>query len=83
MSDMCKEENMMINKAVLKTVWRRIRKPSRATMESLEATGAKVDYWPDYQPRQSRANKKSIFNDAHFFGSTAILPTIPRAKRAP
>lgn len=43
----------------IKTVWRSWKKPSRATLEQLEKAGAKIDYWPDYLPRESRAHGTS------------------------
>jgi len=34
----------------VKSAWRRWNKPSRKTMQALEQSGTRVDYWPDYSP---------------------------------
>lgn len=43
-----------MNIQTMKTVWRRLRRPSQKTLDQIQAAGAAVDrnYWPDYTPRR-------------------------------
>ncbi len=50
--------------AILQSVWRRVHKPSRRTMEQLQQSGAAVDYWKDYTPKPSRCNRRPVGNTA-------------------
>ena len=48
-----------MNIQTVKSAWRRWNKPSRKTMQGLEQSGARVDYWPDYAPANHKGARAS------------------------
>lgn len=67
-----------MNIQTLKSAWCRVKKPSRATLKTLEAAGAKIDYWPDYAP--SKASKQATVASAVRSGSPS--PLLSKIKEA-